>query len=153
MPDQTPEPPRRPADAAPETILVAVAWPYANNHLHLGHLAGAYLPGDIFARYHRMRGNRVLMVSGSDSHGTPVTVRAEEEGTTPQAIFERYHASFLRTFEAYGISFDLFTSTDTPNHAAVSQDIFLRLLERDYLYEAEQELLFDPKASRFLPDR
>ncbi len=137
----------------PETILVAVAWPYANNHLHMGHLAGSYLPADIYARYHRMRRNRVLMVSGSDSHGTPVTVRAEEEGTTPEAVFTRYHESFLRTFEGYGISFDLFTSTDTPNHREVTQDIFLRLLERDFMYEAEQELLYDPKAARFLPDR
>ncbi|GMU39159.1 MAG: methionine--tRNA ligase [Chloroflexota bacterium] len=139
--------------ASPETILVAVAWPYANNHLHLGHMAGSYLPADIYARYHRMRGNRVLMVSGSDSHGTPVTVRAEDEGTTPEAIFQRYHQSFLATFEGMGISFDLFTSTDTANHREVTQDIFLRLLERGYLFEAEQEQLYDPKVARFLPDR
>ena len=138
---------------SPEPILVAVAWPYANNDLHAGHLAGAYLPADIFARFQRMRGNRVLMVSGSDSHGTPVTVRAEQEGTTPEAIFHRYHDSFLRTWEEFGISFDLFTSTDTENHVHVAQEIFLRLLERDYLYEAEQELLYDPIAKRFLPDR
>ena len=140
-------------DHVPETILVAVAWPYANNHLHIGHLAGSYVPADIFARYHRMRGNRVLMVSGSDSHGTPVTVRAEEEGTTPEAVFQRYHESFVETFAGFGITFDLFTSTDTPNHRAVAQEMFLRLLEREYLYEAEQEQLYDPKAARFLPDR
>ena len=136
-----------------EPILVAVAWPYANNHLHAGHLAGAYLPADIFARYQRMRGKRVLMVSGSDSHGTPVTVRAEQEGTTPEAVFQRYHQSFLATWAGFGISFDLFTSTDTPNHIRVAQDFFTRLLERGYLYEAEQELLYDPVAQRFLPDR
>ncbi len=140
-------------DRTPETILVAVAWPYANNHLHAGHLAGAYLPADIFARYQRMRGNRVLMVSGSDSHGTPVTVRAEQEGTTPEAVFQRYHQSFLDTWDGFGISFDIFTSTDTPNHIKVAQDFFLRLRERGYLYEAEQELLYDPVAQRFLPDR
>ncbi len=139
--------------SAAETILVAVAWPYANNHLHLGHIAGAYLPADVYARYHRMRGDRVLMVSGSDSHGTPVTVRAEEEGTTPEAVFERYHQSFLETFEGIGISFDLFTSTDTANHREVTQEIFTRLLERGYLYEAEQEQLFDVQVGRFLPDR
>ncbi|MDP2328652.1 MAG: methionine--tRNA ligase [Dehalococcoidia bacterium] len=138
---------------SPETVLVAVAWPYANNHMHLGHVAGAYLPADIYARYHRMRGDRVLMVSGSDSHGTPVTVRAEEEGSTPEAVFQRYHQSFLATFEGMGISFDLFTSTDTENHRQVTQEIFLRLLERGYLYEAEQEQLFDAKMGRFLPDR
>ena len=137
----------------PETVLVAVAWPYANGHLHAGQIAGAYLPADIYARYHRMRGNRTLMVSGSDSHGTPVTVRAEAEGIPPLEVFQRFHRSFLDTFERFGISFDLFTSTDTPNHAEVTQDLFLRLLEHGYLYEAEQTLLYDPKAQRFLPDR
>ncbi len=137
----------------PRLILVAVAWPYANSPLHMGQVAGAYLPADIFARYHRMRGDRVLMVSGSDSHGTPVTVRAEAEGTTPEAVFQRFHRTFLETFEGMGISFDLFTTTDTPNHHAVTQDMFLRLREQGFIYEAEQTLLFDPKAGRFLPDR
>jgi len=136
-----------------ETVLVCVAWPYANTPLHAGQIAGAYLPADIFARYHRMRGNRVLMVSGSDAHGTPITVRAEQEGISPQAIFERNHASFLDTFDRFGISFDLFTSTATPNHARVSQDLFRRLREAGYIYPAEQTLLYDPKAERFLPDR
>ena len=140
-------------EAGPQTILVAVAWPYANSDLHMGQVAGAYLPADIFARYHRMRGNRVLMVSGSDAHGTPVTVRAEQEGTTPTEVSGRFHRSFLDTFERFGISFDLFTSTDTANHAEVTQDIFLRLLEHEELYEAEQTLLYDPKVERFLPDR
>ncbi|MSQ41935.1 MAG: methionine--tRNA ligase [Dehalococcoidia bacterium] len=138
---------------SPRTILVCVAWPYANTPLHAGQIAGAYLPADIFARYHRMRGDRVLMVSGSDAHGTPVTLRAEQEGTTPLAIFERMHSSFVDTFERLGISFDIFTSTNTEDHVEVTQDIFERLLERDYIYEAEQTLLYDPKANRFLPDR
>ncbi|MGE0227374.1 MAG: methionine--tRNA ligase [Dehalococcoidia bacterium] len=137
----------------PETVLVCVAWPYANTPLHAGQVAGAYLPADIFARYHRMRGNRVLMVSGSDAHGTPITVRAEQEGLSPQAIFERNHASFLETFERFGISFDLFTSTATENHARVAQDLFARLRDSGYVYPAEQTLLYDPKAERFLPDR
>ena len=141
------------SNPSPETILVAVAWPYANGDLHAGQIAGAYLPADIYARYHRMKGNRTLMVSGSDAHGTPVTVRAEAEGIEPADVFQRYHRSFLDTFERLGISFDLFTHTDTDNHAAVSQDIFLKLLEHEYLYEAEQTLLYDPKAERFLPDR
>jgi methionyl-tRNA synthetase len=140
-------------ESSPETILVCVAWPYANTPLHAGQVAGAYLPADIFARYHRMRGNRVLMVSGSDAHGTPITVRAETEGITPEAVFERNHASFLDTFERFGISFDLFTSTDTANHIAVSQDLFTRLYEAGHIYPAEQTLLFDPKMQRFLPDR
>src|SRR2546427_6357014 len=111
-----------------DNILVAVAWPYANGPLHVGHVAGTLLPADIFARYHRMRGNRVLMVSGSDAHGTPITVRAEAEGSTPEAVFQRNHQSFLDTFERFGISFDLFTSTDTPNHFRVSQEMFTKLL-------------------------
>ncbi|MPZ98818.1 MAG: methionine--tRNA ligase [Dehalococcoidia bacterium] len=138
---------------SPDTILVAVAWPYANSPLHAGQIAGAYLPADIYARYHRLRGDRTLMVSGSDSHGTPVTVRAEQEGISPLEVFERFHHSFLDTFDRFGISFDLFTSTDTDNHRDVAQDMFLRLLEQGYLYEADQELLYDPKAQRFLPDR
>ena len=136
-----------------ETVLVAVAWPYANSALHAGQIAGAYLPADIFARYHRMRGNRTLMVSGSDSHGTPVTIRAEQEGLTPEQVFERTHASFLDTFERFGISFDLFTSTNTANHAEVAQDMFLRLHERGHIYEAEMTMLYDTAVERFLPDR
>ena len=141
------------SDPEPQHILVAVGWPYANGPLHAGQIAGAYLPADIFTRFQRMRGQNVLMVSGSDSHGTPVTVRAEDEGTTPEAIFERYHQSFLDVFERFGISFDLFTSTNTENHSEVTQDIFTRLIEQELMYEAEQTLLYDPKAERFLPDR
>ena len=139
--------------AMPDTVLVAVAWPYANSDLHAGQIAGAYLPADIFARYHRMRGDRTLMVSGSDAHGTPVTIRAEQEGVSPAEVLRRAHEGFLDTFERFGISFDLFTSTNTANHAAVAQDMFLRLHERGHIYEAEQTLLYDPEAGRFLPDR
>src|SRR5581483_9530127 len=117
-----------------EAILVAVAWPYANGPVHAGQFGGAYLPADIFARYHRTAGNRVLMVSGSDMHGTPITVRAEREGRAPESVAAEFHASFLETWERMGISFDLFTSTGTENHARVSQDVFLKLLENGYLY-------------------
>jgi len=136
-----------------EKILVCVAWPYANGDMHVGHLAGAYLPADIFARYHRLAGNDVLMVSGSDSHGTPITVRADQEGVTPRDIFERYHARFLETQQRIGISYDLFTHTDTENHCRVAQDIFLRLLERGYLYRQTQRQLYSESEGRFLPDR
>src|SRR5512143_2363510 len=101
-------------------ILIGVAWPYANGFQHLGHLAGAYLTADIFARYQRLIGNDVLMVSGSDSHGTPVTVTAEEEHTTPREVFEHYHRVFLESLRDLGISYDLFTHTDTENHHRVS---------------------------------
>ena len=89
-------------------ILVAVAWPYASGSRHLGHLAGAYLPADVFARYQRLRGNRVLMVSGSDVHGTPITVRADAEGVTPAEIADRYHAEFVGEWEK------LVIPTETP---------------------------------------
>ncbi|MCH8205781.1 MAG: class I tRNA ligase family protein, partial [Chloroflexi bacterium] len=124
-----------------ERILVAVAWPYANGSIHLGQVAGAYLPADIFARYHRMKGNDVLMVSGSDAHGTPVTLTAEQRGISPEEVSQAYQAEFLDNWERLGIQFDLFTSTGTENHAQVSQDIFLRLHEQGYIYEAEMTML------------
>jgi methionyl-tRNA synthetase len=130
-----------------------VAWPYANGYQHLGHLAGAYLPPDIFARYQRLIGHDVLMVSGSDAHGTPITVRANEEGVPPREIFERYHQTFLETYQQIGLTFDLFTHTDTENHHRVSQDIFLRIRERGYLYREIQAQLYSPVEGRFLPDR
>jgi methionyl-tRNA synthetase len=136
-----------------EVIHVSVAWPYANGDMHIGHLAGAYLPSDIFARYQRLKGNRVLMVSGSDAHGTPITVTAEREGVTPREVFEKYHRRFLEVQQQIGISYDLFTHTDTENHYRVSQDIFTTLYERGYLYKETQQLLYDEEAGRFLPDR
>ncbi len=137
----------------PQRILVAVAWPYANGSLHLGHIAGAYLPADIFARYHRMAGNDVLMISGSDQHGTPVTVRAENEARTAQEVVQQFHPEFLRYWRELGISFDLFTTTGTHNHEAVVHDFFLRLLEKGYIYKATTQQFYDTQASRFLPDR
>ncbi len=134
-------------------IGVYVAWPYANGPCHLGHIAGAYLTSDIFARYHRLVGNDVLMVSGSDSHGTPVTVTADEEGTTPREVFERSHALFLEAWQKLGISFDLFTHTDTENHWQIAQDFFLRLLEKKLLYKATEKQVFCETDARFLPDR
>src|SRR5487761_1043148 len=123
-----------------ETIFIGVAWPYANGALHIGHIAGAYLPADIFARYHRMRGNRVLMVSGSDAHGTPVTVRAEQEGRTPTEVVEEFQQSFVDTWKGLGISFDLFTSTNTDNHVRASQEIFRKLKVQDLIYPATMDL-------------
>lgn len=136
-----------------ELIHISVAWPYANGDLHVGHLAGAYLPADIFARYHRLKGNHVLMVSGSDSHGTPITVEADKRGLPPRELFEHYHRRFLQTQQAIGISYDLFTHTDTENHHRIAQDFFLRLLESEYLYREKQQQLFSESEGRFLPDR
>jgi methionyl-tRNA synthetase len=137
----------------PKHIHVSVAWPYANGDLHVGHLAGAYLPADIFARYHRLKGNHVLMVSGSDSHGTPISVEADKRGVTARSIFEHYHERFLQTQQKIGISYDLFTHTDTENHHRIAQDIFTLLLERGYLYKESQQLLYSQSEKRFLPDR
>ncbi len=136
-----------------EVIFIGVAWPYANGPLHLGHVAGAYLPADIFARYHRAKGDRVLMVSGSDQHGTPITLRAKQEGEEPQAIAARYHQSFLQCWEKLGISFDLFTSTNTPNHMKVTHDVFLTLLNKGYISRHTMPLPYCPQCKRYLPDR
>jgi len=136
-----------------ERIFIGVAWPYADGPLHLGHIAGAYLPPDIFARYHRTKGNEVLMVSGSDQHGTPITIKAEQEGKKPAEIASQYHQQFLVSWQKLGISFDLFTSTGTTNHAEVAQDIFLTLLDKGYIYRATMSQPFCPHCQRFLPDR
>ena len=136
-----------------ESIFLGVAWPYANGPLHLGQIAGAYLPADIFARFHRSLGNRVLMVSGSDQHGTPIMLRADRDGTTPQEVVDENHAGFLKSWEALGISWDLYTSTGTENHRQWAQSIFSTLLERGYLFKATSELPYSPASGRYLPDR
>jgi methionyl-tRNA synthetase len=136
-----------------EYIFIGVAWPYANGPLHLGHIAGAYLPADIFARYHRLKGNRVLMVSGSDQHGAPITIRAEQEGTTPQEVVTKYHQQFIDCWKKLGVSFDLFTSTGTSNHTQVTHDVFLTLLDKGYIYKDKMLQAYCPKCQRFLPDR
>jgi methionyl-tRNA synthetase len=136
-----------------EFIHVSVAWPYANGDLHVGHLTGANLPADIFARYHRLKGNHVLMVSGSDSHGTPIMVEAAKRDMNPLAFFEIYHNRFLKTLKKVGISYDLYTHTHTENHMRVAQDIFKLLLERGYLIKQPQTLLYSELEGRFLPDR
>jgi methionyl-tRNA synthetase len=136
-----------------KNILVAVAWPYANSEIHVGNITGSYLPADIFARYQRLKGNRVIMVSGSDAHGTPVTVRADSDKTTPVEVYKKFHQGFLELFQALGLSYDLFTSTHTENHFKVSQFIFLSLLKNGYLYTERQKQWFAISQSRFLPDR
>jgi len=136
-----------------ERIFIGVAWPYANGSLHLGQVAGAYLAPDIFARYHRLKGNEVLMVSGSDQHGTPITVRADQERKKPEEIAARYHQEFLQSWQKLGISFDLFTTTGTQNHRQQVQDIFLTLHKKGYIYNDTMSLLYCSNCQRFLPDR
>ena len=132
---------------------MSVAWPYANADPHVGNLTGAYLPADIFARYHRLKGNRVLMVSGSDAHGTPITVRADAEKKTPLEVYEYHHDRFIELFEKLGLTYDLFTTTHSENHAHVSQAIFTRLLENGNLYTETYLQWYSPEEGRFLPDR
>jgi methionyl-tRNA synthetase len=136
-----------------EKIFVALAWPYANGPLHVGHVAGVFLPADIFARYHRLKGNKVLMISGSDCHGTPITLCAEREGITPEQVIQRHHPSFLNTFKTLGISFDLFTQTMTGNHYQVTQDFFHRLSEGGCIYKETVIGSWTETLKRFLPDR
>ncbi len=137
----------------PERIFIGVAWPYANYEIHLGHLVGTFLPADIFARYNRMRGREVLMVSGSDEHGTPITLEAEKRGMEPQELVDLYHGIIKRNLERLGISLDLYFRTSDPNHKRVVQEFFLKLLENGWLYEKDVEQAFCPKCRRFLPDR
>lgn len=134
-------------------ILVCVAWPYANGPLHLGHVAGSLLPPDVFARYQRLRGRRVAMVSGSDMHGTPITVAAERAGQAPEAFAEENRRLHNEALKALGIHFDVFTSTATANHRAVVHDVFLALHRQGLVYTATMTAPYDPKAKRFLPDR
>jgi methionyl-tRNA synthetase len=136
-----------------DTILVAVAWPYASADIHVGNITGAYLPADIFARYQRLAGKRVIMVSGSDAHGTPISVRAQEENTSPKEVYGFFHNTFLDLFQKLGLTYDLFTSTHTENHFKVSQTIFLALKENGYLYSERSKQWYAPSQDRFLPDR
>jgi len=137
----------------PENILIAIAWPYANAEIHVGNITGSHLPGDIVARYHRLKGNKVLMVSGTDSHGTPVTLAADKEGKPVEEVYKRYHDTFLEVFRGYGITYDLFTSTHTENHFKVSQAIFLALKENGFMFTQKSKQWYSPSAKKFLPDR
>ena len=134
-------------------IFIGVAWPYANGSLHLGHIAGCYLPADIFARYNRLKGRDVLMVSGSDEHGTPITITADAEHISPQQVVDRYSKEHTDNMKQLGISFDLFTRTTTKNHESVVQDLFSTLYKNGHIYKKTIESYYCEKCARFLPDR
>ncbi len=136
-----------------KNILVSVAWPYASGSRHLGHIGGAYLPADIFARYHRIIGNNVLMVSGSDVHGTPITVRADAEGVQPIDIVNKYHKEFLGYWEKLNISWDNYTTTMTETHIEVVHDIFNKLLKNGFIDKQKSLQAYDATEKKFLPDR
>ncbi len=136
-----------------QPVLISIAWPYANAEIHVGNVTGSHLPGDIAARYHRMKGDKVLMVSGTDSHGTPVTLRADAEGVTVEEVYKRYHDGFIDLFQKIGIQYDLFTTTHTENHFKVSQSIFLALNKNGFLLRESRPQWYSPASKRFLPDR
>jgi methionyl-tRNA synthetase len=136
-----------------ENILIAIAWPYANAEIHVGNITGSHLPGDIVARYHRLKGDLVLMVSGTDSHGTPVTIAADKEGVPVEEVYKKYHNGFIDLFCQLGIQYDLFTSTHTENHFKVAQSMFLALQKNGFLFTQKSMQWYSPTAKRFLPDR
>ena len=136
-----------------EHILTAVAWPYANGPRHIGHVAGFGVPSDIFSRYQRMAGNNVLMVSGTDEHGTPIQVQADQEGVSARALADRNALVIAEDLQALGLSYDLFTRTTTKNHYAIAQEIFLGLLKNGYVFEEKQLGAISPSTGRTLPDR
>jgi methionyl-tRNA synthetase len=132
---------------------VAVAWPYASGPRHIGHVAGFGVPSDIFARYQRLRGARVLMVSGTDEHGTPILVAADRDGVSPRQIADRYNAVIADDLQRLGLTYDLFTRTTTLNHARVVQDVFQTLFDKGYLLRQTQQGAFSAATGRALPDR
>jgi len=136
-----------------EYVLIGVAWPYANGPLHLGHIAGAILPADIFARYNRMKGRKVLMVSGTDEHGTPITIEASKKGVSPRELVDKYYNIIKEELKALNISFDLFTRTSTENHKEFVKSFIKRLWERGYIYEKEMKVPHCKSCGNYLPDR
>ena len=134
-------------------IFIGVAWPYVNGDLHIGHVAGYLLPADISARFHRLTGKKVLMVSGSDTHGTPITLQADKEGTTPEEVIEKYHAHDVKLFADLGLSYDLYTRTNTPHHHRITQDFLIKFDEKGLLEIEEQQQYYSQTLKRFLPDR
>src|SRR5262244_124116 len=134
-------------------ILAAPAWPYANGPRHIGHVSGFGLPCDMFSRYHRMAGNRVLMVSGTDEHGTPIQVQADKEGATPRELADRYNQVIGEDLVGLDMSYNLFTRTTTANHYAVVQEIFTGLYQNGYIFSRVSKSAISPSTGRTLPDR
>jgi len=141
------------SSANPKHILAAPAWPYANGPRHIGHVSGFAIPSDMFSRYQRMAGNNVLMVSGTDEHGTPITVQADKEGISPREVADRYNQIIATDLANLGMSYDLFTRTTTRNHYAVVQEMFTTLLRNGYIFPKATLGAISPSTGRTLPDR
>ena len=133
--------------------LITTALPYANGPVHIGHLAGVYVPADIYARYLRLKGEEVLMSGGSDEHGVPITLRAKKEGITPQDVVDRYHGIIKKSFEEFGISFDIYSRTTSATHRQVASDFFRTLYDKGEFIEKTSEQYYDEEAKQFLADR
>ncbi len=133
--------------------LVTSALPYANGPVHIGHLAGVYVPSDIYTRYLRLKGCDVISICGSDEHGVPITIKARKEGVTPQDIVDRYHNLIKRSFEGLGISFDIYSRTSSPTHAVTASDFFRKLYDEGKFIEQTSEQYYDEEAKTFLADR
>lgn len=132
---------------------VTAALPYANGGVHIGHLAGVYVPADIYVRYLRLKNQEVIFIGGSDEHGVPITIRAKKEGITPQDVVDRYHSMIKKSFEEFGISFDVYSRTTSKTHEQLASDFFKKLLEEGKLQEQESEQYYDEEAHQFLADR
>ena len=133
--------------------LVTAALPYANGPVHIGHLAGVYVPADIYVRYLRLRGEEVLLIGGSDEHGVPVTIRAKKEGCTPQDVVDRYHNLIKDSFKRFGISFDIYSRTTSATHRQLASDFFRKLYDNNKFTKLESEQYYDEQAHEFLTDR
>ena len=133
--------------------LITTALPYANGPVHIGHLAGVYVPADIYARYLRLKGEEVVLIGGSDEHGIPITIKARKEGVSPQDIVDRYHNLIKQSFEDFGITFDIYSRTTSDIHHKTASDFFLKLYEKGEFLEQESEQYYDEEAQQFLADR
>ena len=133
--------------------LVTAALPYANGPLHIGHLAGCYLPADIYVRFLRSNGHDVKFICGSDEHGVPITIKAKKEGITPQAVVDKYHKMMGESFKEFGVSFDVYSRTTSPVHHDTASDFFKVLYEKNSFTEQVTEQYYDDSAQQFLADR
>ena len=140
-------------NSTPKRYLITAALPYANGPLHIGHLAGVYVPADVYVRYLKECGRDVIWICGSDEHGVPITIRAQKEGCTPQQVVDKYHAIIKKSFEDFGIEFSIYSRTSHPTHYKTAQEFFLKLYEQGVFIEQESDQYYDPEVGQFLADR
>lgn len=138
---------------SPKRYLITAALPYANGPLHIGHLAGVYVPADVYVRYLKEQGRDVIWICGSDEHGVPITIRAQKEGCTPQEVVDKYHSLIKKSFEDFGIEFSIYSRTSNPTHYKTAQEFFLNLYKKGVFLEREDDQYYDPQVNQFLADR